>query len=186
MRGLRLFPLILRSGAQRVLRHPALRDDAHMTEEGRGLPTCPPPSSLRHLHDDRHRSWPIAPQPDPLRPLPPSLPPLRPAHPCGLFSCPARANPRLGVSRASRFLVLRKEEQGVGVGQRRQQTGGSEQRSAAVCADRGPARQRRLLPTSSAVERTTPDVTTGGDEHSRAGRKRRRTSSRRSRQGGTE
>ncbi|TKS82132.1 hypothetical protein D9C73_016241 [Collichthys lucidus] len=60
---------------------------------------------------------------------PPSLPvslPLCPAHPGGLFSSPARANPRLGVSRASRFLVLRKKEQGVGVGQRRQQTGGSE------------------------------------------------------------
>ncbi|KAK2844650.1 hypothetical protein Q5P01_011309 [Channa striata] len=67
----------------------------------------------------------------------PALPPLCPAHPGGLFSCPARANPRLGVSRASRFLVLRKEEQGVGVGQRRQQTGGSEQpREPAVRTER--------------------------------------------------
>lgn len=38
-------------------------------------------------------------------------PPLRPAHPGGLLSQrPARANPRLGVSRASRFLVLRKKK----------------------------------------------------------------------------
>lgn len=102
-------------------------------EEERGLLTCPPLSSLRHRHSDRHRAWPIAPEPDP---LPPSLP-LRPAHPGGLFSSPARANPRLGVSRASRFLVLRKKEQGVGVGQQRRQTRGSEQsRELAVCRER--------------------------------------------------
>lgn len=40
--------------------------------------------------------------------LTPSLP-LRPAHPGGLFSSSARANPRLGVSRASRFLVVSKD-----------------------------------------------------------------------------
>ncbi|XP_034729486.1 acidic endochitinase WIN6.2B-like [Etheostoma cragini] len=54
----------------------------------------------------------------------PHISPLCPAHPGGLFSSPVRANPRLGVSRASRFLVLRKKELGVGVGQRRQHTGG--------------------------------------------------------------
>ncbi|KAM3613559.1 uncharacterized protein V6R79_001379 [Siganus canaliculatus] len=95
--------------------------------------------SLRRRHSDRHRYRPIAPKPDPSPSLPPS--PQCPAHPGGLFSCPARANPRLGVSRASRFLVLRKE-QGVGVGQRRQLTGGSESRRSAQRAHRAAPNRR--------------------------------------------
>lgn len=62
--------------------------------------------------------------------------PLCPAHPGGLLSSPARANPRLGVSRASRFLVLRKEELGVGVGQRRQKTGGQSNPESRRSAER--------------------------------------------------
>ncbi|RVE62860.1 hypothetical protein OJAV_G00160280 [Oryzias javanicus] len=37
---------------------------------------------------------------------------------------PSPANPRLGVSRASRFLVLRKKKLGAGVGERRRHAGG--------------------------------------------------------------
>ncbi|KAJ8005070.1 hypothetical protein DPEC_G00142840 [Dallia pectoralis] len=56
------------------------------------LPFSRPPCS------DRHRCWPIAPWATPPPPVP--CPPRR------SLSSPARANPRLGVSRASRFLVL--------------------------------------------------------------------------------
>lgn len=117
----------------------------------RGVSTPP-----RHLLGDGQRCWPIVPTPSVLS-LPlgrPSLPPLCPAYPGGLFSCPARANPRLGVSRASRFLVLRKEEQGVGVGQRRRQTGGSDQpREPAGCTEGGPTRR---APTHGLPTKTFP------------------------------
>lgn len=86
------------------------------------LPTSPP--SAAHAATDTAAGLSRRSRTPPSSPSLPALPPRCPAHPGGLFSCPARANPRLGVSRASRFLVLRKEEQGVGVGQQRQQTGG--------------------------------------------------------------
>lgn len=87
--------------------------------------------------------------------------PLCPAHPGGLLSSPARANPRLGVSRASRFLVLRKEELGVGVGQRRQKTGGQsspESRRSAERRGEGSCEGGGKTPTHNLASKKTSQV----------------------------
>lgn len=74
---------------------PLMRGDARRIEEEeeeeRGLQTCPPLSSLRHRHSDRHRFWPIASESDPLRPLSPSL---TTSLPCALPT-PAVSSPAL-------------------------------------------------------------------------------------------
>ncbi|KAA8591668.1 hypothetical protein FQN60_017042, partial [Etheostoma spectabile] len=62
-------------------------------EEERGLQTCPPLSSLRHRHSDRHRFWPIATESDPLRSLSPSLTSLLCALPTPAVSSPALSEP---------------------------------------------------------------------------------------------
>ena len=65
----------------------------------------------------------------------PRIPPCALPTPAVFFPSPARANPRVGVSRASRFLVLRKEELGVGVGQR--QAAGGRQGGQSSAKSRG-------------------------------------------------
>lgn len=125
--------------------------------EGMGSPNLPtslllllPPPAPRQTPLLAYRT-----RAGPPSPASPSLPRC-PAHPGGLLSSPARANPWLGVSRASRFLVLRKTEQGVAVGRRRQRTGGSEQRGEPVYNRRG-LLTRKKTPTHS-QEKTTASV----------------------------
>ncbi|KAG7474341.1 hypothetical protein JOB18_006657 [Solea senegalensis] len=103
---------------------------------GAGSRTCSPLSATSPATDIAVGL--SAPEPDPkptVLSLPPPPPPVS-ALPTPAVSSPALPEPIrawLGVSRASRFLVLRKEELGVGVGQqqqRRQQTGGQTERDA--------------------------------------------------------
>ncbi|KAF6739776.1 hypothetical protein FQA47_005058 [Oryzias melastigma] len=93
-------------------------------EEERGLLTCPSSSSLRQTPPP---AYPTTAGPRQSLPTP---------------AVPSPANPRLGVSRASRFLVLRKKKKlGAGVGERRRHAGG--QRSPTEPAVRREDRRTR-------------------------------------------